>query len=57
MWYDDAVKQSFYDLATSTDFSQNTTIRRLFLMFRHNLQKFGYALDLSGKWDDATKKQ
>jgi N-acetylmuramoyl-L-alanine amidase len=56
MWYDEAVKQSFYDLATSTDFQLKYNDPSFIFNVQTLLQKFGYALDLSGKWDDSTKK-
>lgn len=56
MWYDEAVKQSFYDLATSTDFQLKYNDPSFIFNVQTQLQKFGYALDLSGKWDDSTKK-
>ena len=56
MWYDEAAKQSFYDLAVSTDFSSKYNDSTFIFNVQTQLQKFGYGLDLSGKWDDATKK-
>ncbi len=56
MWYDEAAKQSFYDLAVSTDFPSKYNDSTFIFNVQTQLQKFGYGLDLSGKWDDATKK-
>jgi N-acetylmuramoyl-L-alanine amidase len=56
MWYDDAIKQGYYDLATSTGFQNTYNDAAFIINVQSQLQKFGYALDLSGKWDDATKK-
>lgn len=56
MWYDEAAKQSFYDLAVSTDFPSKFNDSTFIFNVQTQLQKFGYGLDLSGKWDDATKK-
>jgi N-acetylmuramoyl-L-alanine amidase len=56
MWYDEAVKQSFYDFETSTDFQIKYNDPTFIFNVQTQLQKFGYGLDLSGKWDDATKK-
>lgn len=56
MWYDEAQKQGFYDLATSTDFQSKYNDPAFIFNVQTQLQKFGYGLDLSGKWDDATKK-
>lgn len=56
MWYDDAIKQGYYDLATSTGFQNTYNDAAFILNVQSQLQKFGYGLDLTGKWDDATKK-
>lgn len=56
MWYDEAAKQNFYDLAVSTDFPSKYNDSTFIFNVQTQLQKFGYGLDLSGKWDDATKK-
>ncbi|ANF49634.1 N-acetylmuramoyl-L-alanine amidase [Chryseobacterium glaciei] len=56
MWYDEASKQSYYDLATSTDFTAKYNDPAFISSVQTQLQKFGYGLDLSGKWDDGTKK-
>jgi len=56
MWYDEASKQSYYDLATSTDFSVKYNDPEFISSTQTALQKFGYGIDVSGKWDDATKK-
>ena len=56
MWYNEAIKQSYYDLAISTDFQTKYIDIAFIFNVQTQLQKFGYALDLSGKWDDATKK-
>lgn len=55
MWYDEAAKQSFLDLA-SVDFTTKYNEPSFIFLIQTALQKFGYSLDLSGKWDDATKK-
>ncbi|WP_027387693.1 N-acetylmuramoyl-L-alanine amidase [Chryseobacterium gregarium] len=56
MWYDESIRQGYYDLATSTDFQAKYIDPAFIFSVQTQLQKFGYALDLSGKWDDATKK-
>ncbi|SHM19284.1 N-acetylmuramoyl-L-alanine amidase [Chryseobacterium polytrichastri] len=56
MWYDEASKQNYYDLATSTDFTVKYNDPTFIFSVQTQLQKFGYTLDLSGKWDDTTKK-
>ncbi|MBB6369123.1 N-acetylmuramoyl-L-alanine amidase [Chryseobacterium shigense] len=55
MWYDEAAKQSFLDLA-QTDFATRYSEPSFIFLIQTALQKFGYYLDLSGKWDDGTKK-
>ncbi|WP_294248148.1 N-acetylmuramoyl-L-alanine amidase [uncultured Chryseobacterium sp.] len=56
MWYEEPIKQGYYDLAVSTDFQAKYIDPAFIMTVQTQLQKFGYALDLSGKWDDATKK-
>jgi len=56
MWYDQSAKQSYYDLAVSTDFQTKYIDPAFIYNVQTQLQKFGYGLDMSGKWDDATKK-
>lgn len=55
MWYDEAAKQTL--LATSqTDISARYNEPSFIFMVQTALQKFGYDLQPSGKWDDVTKK-
>lgn len=56
MWYDEATKQNFYNSATSTDFQLKYNDPAFIYGVQAQLQKFGYGLDMTGKWDDATKK-
>ena len=56
MWYDEATKQNYYDLEMSTDFQLKYNDPSFIFNVQTQLQKFGYGIDLSGKWDDATKK-
>jgi len=56
MWYDEMVKQSFYDMATSTDFAAKYNEPSFIFTTQTQLQKFGYSIDPNGKWDDATKQ-
>jgi len=55
MWYDETAKQNFFAVA-----QEDVPIRyndpSFIFLIQTALQKFGYYLDLSGKWDDATKK-
>lgn len=56
MWYDAALKQSFYDMAVSTDFTTKYNDPGFIFSVQSQLQKFGYGVEPGGKWDDATKK-
>ncbi|MCS3529709.1 N-acetylmuramoyl-L-alanine amidase [Chryseobacterium sp. JUb7] len=55
MWYDEASKQNFVSLG-QVDFAAKYNEPSFVYSVQTALQKFGYALDLSGKWDDMTKK-
>lgn len=55
MWYDEAAKQNFINLA-QTDFTVKYNDPAFIFSIQAALQRFGYAVDMSGKWDDATKK-
>ncbi|KQT20902.1 N-acetylmuramoyl-L-alanine amidase [Chryseobacterium sp. Leaf404] len=55
MWYDEPTKQNFYNLAM-TDFAVKYDDPAFIFSVKTNLQKFGYGLELSEKWDDATKR-
>ncbi|WP_407401738.1 N-acetylmuramoyl-L-alanine amidase [Chryseobacterium sp.] len=55
MWYDEAAKQSFMVTAISDIETRYNEPSFIFLV-QTALQKFGYGIDPSGKWDDATKK-
>ncbi|EJL74287.1 N-acetylmuramoyl-L-alanine amidase [Chryseobacterium populi] len=56
MWYDEAVKQSFYELAVSTELPMKYNEPSFIFNVQSQLQKFGYGTETSGSWDDATKK-
>lgn len=57
MWYDDAAKQMFMDQANlAGDFAVKMNDASFIFNVQLSLQKFGYGMDSSGKWDDATKK-
>ncbi|WP_292010284.1 N-acetylmuramoyl-L-alanine amidase [Chryseobacterium sp.] len=55
MWYDEASKQNFYTMAL-TDFSTRYNEPSFIYLIQTALQKFGYGIQPSGTWDDATKK-
>lgn len=54
MWYDESAKQSFYDVA-QIDFTAKYNEPSFVFVIQTALQKFGYAVEPSGKWDDTTK--
>jgi len=55
MWYDEAAKQNFLPTA-ETDIATRYNEASFIFMVQTALQKFGYDLQPSGIWDDATKK-
>jgi N-acetylmuramoyl-L-alanine amidase len=56
MWYDDAVKQTFYDQANNADFSTLLATSHFIFKVQTMFHDFGYDLQPSGTMDDATKK-
>jgi N-acetylmuramoyl-L-alanine amidase len=56
MWYDDAVKQTFYDQANNADFSTLLATSPFIFKVQTMFHDFGYDLQPSGTMDDATKK-
>ncbi|WP_261512947.1 N-acetylmuramoyl-L-alanine amidase [Chryseobacterium paludis] len=55
MWYDEAAKQSIFELA-QLDFQTRYNEASFIFLIQTAFQKFGYGIELSGAWDDATKK-
>lgn len=55
MWYDEAAKQSIFELA-QLDFQTRYNEPSFIFLIQTAFQKFGYGIEQSGKWDDATKK-
>lgn len=55
MWYDEATKQNFYNLV-ATDFATKYNEPGFVFLVKTSLQKFGYGIEFSDKWDDATKR-
>ncbi|REC47302.1 N-acetylmuramoyl-L-alanine amidase [Chryseobacterium pennipullorum] len=55
MWYDEMTKQNFFSIAQA-DFTTRYIDPTFIFQVQTALLKFGYGIDLSGKWDDATKK-
>jgi len=56
MWYDEATKQSFDMQAMSMDFPTQILEPSFIFKLQSDLKKFGYGIELSGTYDDATKK-
>ena len=56
MWYENAVKQNFYDQAINGDFAAQVNTSPFIFKLQTMLSGFGYDLPLSGAMDDATKK-
>lgn len=55
MWYDETAKQNLMSTAT-TDIQNRYNEPSFIFGVQTALQKFGYGVDPTGKWDDATKK-
>ncbi|PKF74777.1 N-acetylmuramoyl-L-alanine amidase [Chryseobacterium sp. PMSZPI] len=55
MWYDEMTKQNFFNIAQA-DFTTRYNDSSFVFLIQTALQKFGYGIEPSGKWDDATKK-
>lgn len=57
MWYDEATKQTFVDQTNAAgDFATKVNDSSFIFSVQIALQKFGYGIESSGKWDDTTKK-
>lgn len=56
MWFDDAVKQEFFNQILPEEFTQKLTDRVYIIKVQLALKQFGYNVNESGVWDDATKK-
>lgn len=56
MWYDNAAKQTFYNAAVSSNFESDLSTSPFIFRIQTMLAGFGYDLQPSGSWDDATKK-
>ncbi|MCT2561056.1 N-acetylmuramoyl-L-alanine amidase [Chryseobacterium herbae] len=55
MWYDETAKQNFLSVAQEEVPLKYNDPSFIFVV-QTALQKFGYYIDLSGKWDDGTKR-
>lgn len=56
MWYDEPARQMFLTETTPEDFTMKLADSTFIFKVQTALQKFGYDLQPSGIWDDATKK-
>lgn len=56
MWYDDATKQTFDIQAMNIDFPTQLLQPSFIFKLQSDLKKFGYGIEPSGTYDDATKK-
>lgn len=56
MWYDEATKQNFQNNINPSDFAAQLNNSTFIFKVQTNLQQFGYGVEPSGIWDDATKK-
>lgn len=56
MWYEADVKQNFYNLAINSDFQTQVNTSPFIFEVQSMLAGFGYEIQPSGRWDDATQK-
>lgn len=56
MWYDEAAKQNFYDNAVLEDYALQMTVPSFLFKIQTALRDFGYDINPTGAYDDATKK-
>lgn len=56
MWYDEATKQSFYNMALAQDFPSKMLDASFIYQVQQALKAFGYGIEPSGIMDDGTKK-
>lgn len=56
MWYDDATVQSFQGSINPEEFAAQLNNSTFIFKVQTYLQQFGYGLEPSGTWDNATKK-
>lgn len=56
MWYDENAKQTFYDSAVLEDYAVQMTVPSFVFKIQTALRDFGYDLNPTGVYDDATKK-
>lgn len=56
MWYDDMTKQNFYNTAVLEDFAVQMNTPSFLFKLQTDLANFGYDINPSGTYDDATRK-
>lgn len=56
MWYDEATKMNFYNTAVLEDYTMQMTVPSFVFKIQTALKDFGYDLNPTGVYDDATKK-
>lgn len=56
MWYDDYTKQSFMSQLNPETFVTDSATPSFIYSYQKMLKDFGYAIDTSGEYNDATKK-
>ncbi len=56
MWYDEDAKQAFYDVAILEDYALQMTVPSFIFKVQSALRDFGYDINSSGEYDNATAK-
>lgn len=56
MWYDETTKQSFFSQIVPETYATEMNNASFIFKVQMNLAQFGYGIEQTGTWDDATKK-
>ena len=56
MWYDEGTKQTFFDIILPEDYTLQASTSPFIFKYQTALKTFGYGIEPSGLFDDATKK-
>ncbi len=56
MWYDEPLKQNFYDSAILEDYAVQMAVPSFIFNVQSALRDFGYDINPTGEYDDSTKK-
>jgi len=56
MWYDEVTKQAFFDIILPEDYTLQASTSPFIFKYQTALKTFGYGIEPSGLFDDATKK-